>query len=73
MMSRIVVISRCGDFFHPEKKIDGKCDRFFSVTAIHKKPLVTLFGRGGGGMWVLFDGEARELRVPIYRIIREDI
>ena len=51
------------DFFHPEKKIDGKCAGFFPVTAIHKKPLVTLFGRGGGGRRVLFDGEVREVRV----------
>ena len=48
------------DFFHHEKKVDGWCDRFFCVSSIHKKPLVTLFGRGGGR--VLFDAEARELR-----------
>ena len=51
------------DFFHPEKKIDGKCSGFFSVKRIHKKAGVTSFGRGGGGRWMLFDGEVREVRV----------
>ena len=38
---------------------------------IHKKPLVTLFGRGGGGRRVLFDGEVREVRVGISRGYRQ--
>ena len=39
------------------------------MTAIHLKLLVTLFGRGDGGMRVLFDAEVRELRVYLYYII----
>ena len=62
----IRIIADFPDFigrYHPSIIDIWWCDRFSLMKRIHKKVLVTLFGRGGGGRWVLFDGEVRELRV----------